>query len=180
MERNAQEAAFIFAASFRVAVFDVEKFLGVAAVRPFLDDENFAGLIHNEKAVAAIGRFAHPHGTLVREFGQNLFEADGRERLGIGSESKAEQHGGQKIFHAEKDVRSRKRVSTELISADGKRLTPFGIVDDIFNRIPKVAEIERLVEAGKPFLFEKELERLVDDIAGHENNAAGNLRSRGA
>ena len=113
MEGEAQEAAFVFAAGLGVAGFDVEKLLRVAAVRTFLDDENFSGLINDEEASAAVRRFGHPDGTFVLQFGQHGLEDDWRQCLRGDGERKAEQDGGQKVFHVGEDVMKSRAVSTD-------------------------------------------------------------------
>src|ERR1017187_4677879 len=76
MKRDAQQAAFVFTARFRIAAFDVEKFLRVAAVGTFFDDKNFAGLIHDKQPARTVRRFAHPDRALVREPGKNGLKFD--------------------------------------------------------------------------------------------------------
>jgi hypothetical protein len=86
MKREAQQAAFIFAAGFGIAGFDVEKFPRVAAVTAFPEDQDFSGLIDDEQPARAVRRFGHPNGTLVGKLGKNGLERDFRERLRVGEQ----------------------------------------------------------------------------------------------
>src|SRR6202167_5087837 len=62
-------------------IFDVQKFLRVAAIRTFFDDENFPGLTNDEKPPRTIRRFAHPHRAVNLQIWENLFEFNLRKRL---------------------------------------------------------------------------------------------------
>ena len=62
MKRDAHQAVFIL--KIRMAVLDVQKFLRVAAVGIFFDDEDFAGLTNDKKPARTVRRLAHPHRAL--------------------------------------------------------------------------------------------------------------------
>ena len=122
MKGEAQQAAFIFAAGLRVAGFDVEKFLRVAAVGTFFDDENFPGLIDHEHPARTVRRLGHPDRAFVGQLGENRLERDWRQRLRTGGEGEAQQAGGEKLFMRGKTVCRRRRVSTgKFLSVHGGR-----------------------------------------------------------
>ena len=110
MKREAQEAALVLIVRFRMAVFDVEKFLRVAAVGIFFEDENFSGLIDEEHPARTVRRFAHPDGAFVRQLGKDRLELDGRQRLRAGGRGKKSGGGGgereKQFFHGRKQWRT--------------------------------------------------------------------------
>ncbi len=93
MKGDAQQAAFVFAAGLRIAVFDVEKFLRVAAVRAFFDNQNFPRLIDDEHPARTVRRLAHPDRAFIGELGKNRLECDLGQRLRLGGKPKAKQDG---------------------------------------------------------------------------------------
>src|SRR5664279_1070222 len=118
MKRKAQQAAFVFAAGLRVAVFDVKKNLRAAAVGTFFDDENFPRLIDDEKSSRMVRRLGQPDRTFILKFGKNRFKRDLGERLG-GTEGggKQERGGNKDFFHEVVDVGQRSMVSSEILTA---------------------------------------------------------------
>lgn len=79
MKRDAHQAVFIL--KIRMAVLDVQKFLRVAAVRIFFENEDFSGLTDGKEPSRTVRRFAHPNQTVNLQVCKNLSKLDFRQRL---------------------------------------------------------------------------------------------------